>query len=132
MKINTVFHIFVIFIVSLLLVMPQIVVAQQASEIQQATEDARRDAKLNVSPTAWGAAGFLCGCFAPAYAFLSMPEVPVAILLGKTPTYVNIYTRVYQENVKRQRIQASVIGCAIGSAVSTAYYYLIVFPQLDL
>ena len=89
MKINTVFHIFVIFIVLLLLVMPQIVIAQQAAEVQQATQDARRDAELNVSPTAWGAAGFLCGCFAPAYAVLSTPKVPVATLLGKTPAYVN-------------------------------------------
>ena len=43
MKINTVFHPFVIFMALLMLVMPQIVIAQEASEIQQATEDARRD-----------------------------------------------------------------------------------------
>ena len=132
MKINTVFHTLVIFMALLVLVMPQIVIAQQVSEIQQATDDARRDAALNVSPAAWGAAGFVCGCFAPAYAFLSKPEVPVGALLGKTPVYVDAYTRVYQENAKRRRLQAAVIGCAVGSAVSTAYYYLFVLPQLDL
>lgn len=132
MKINTVFYIFVIFMALLVLVMPQIVIAQEASEIQQATADARKDVLLNVSPVAWGAGGFVCGCFAPAYAFLSTPAVPVGALLGKSPTYVNTYTQVYQDNAKRQRIQASVIGCAIGSAVSTVSYYLFVLPQLDL
>ena len=132
MKINTVFHTLVIFMALLMLVMPQIVIAQEASEIQQATEDARRDSRLNVSPFAWGAAGFVCGCFAPAYAFLSTPAVPVGALLGKSPEYVNAYTAVYQENAKRQRIQAAVIGCAVGGAVSTAYYYMFIFPELDL
>ena len=132
MKINTVFYTLVIFMALLVFVMPQIVIAQQTSEIQQATEDARRDASLNVSPFAWGAAGFVCGCFAPAYALLAKPEVPVGALLGKTPVYVDAYTRVYQQNAKRQRLQAAIIGCAVGSAVSTASYYLIVFPQLDL
>ena len=132
MKINTIFHTLVIFMALLVLVMPQIVIAQEASEIQQATQDARRDSQLNVSPFAWGAAGFVCGCLAPAYAFLSTPDVPVGALLGKSPVYVNAYTTVYQENAKRQRIQAAVIGCAVGSAVSTAYYYLFILPELDL
>ena len=132
MKINTVFHMFVIFVSLFVFVMPQIAIAQQASEIQQATEDARRDAEQNISPVAWAAVGFVCGCFAPAYAYFATPEIPIGALLGKTPTYVDTYTRVYLQNAKRKRIQATVIGCAIGSAVSTGYYYLFVLPQLDL
>ena len=129
MKINTFFIIFVIFFsVS---VMPQIVIAQETSEIQQATLDARRDAEQNVSPAAWAAAGFACGCFAPLYVYMTTPDVPVGALLGKSPTYVNTYTQVYQENAKRRRLQAAAIGCAIGSAVSSAYYYLFVLPQLE-
>ena len=129
MKINTFFIIFVIFFsVS---VMPQIVIAQETSEIQQATLDARRDAGQNVSPAAWAAAGFACGCFAPLYVYMTTPDVPVGALLGKSPTYVNTYTQVYQENAKRRRLQAAAIGCAIGSAVSSAYYYLFVLPQLE-
>ena len=132
MKINTVFYTLVIFIALLVLVMPQIVIAQQTSEIQQATQDARRDAEQNVSPAAWASAGFVCGCFAPLYVYMTTPEVPVGALLGKSPTYVNTYTQVYKENAKRRRLQAAAIGCAIGSAVSTAYYYLFVLPQLEL
>ena len=132
MKINTVFHIFIIFLSMLVLVMPQIATAQEISETQQATEDARRDAELNTSLMAWGSAGFLCGCFGFTYAYFATPGIPAGILLGKSPTYVDTYTQVYQQHVKRRRLQASIIGCAIGSAVSTAYYYIFVLPQLDL
>lgn len=130
MKLNTIFHIFVILLS--MSVMPQIVIAQETSEIQQATQDARRDAEQNVSHAAWASAGFVCGCFAPLYVYMTTPEVPVGVLLGKSPTYVNTYTQVYKENAKRRRLHAAVIGCAIGSAVSTAYYYLFVLPQLEL
>ena len=132
MKINTIFPIFIIFFSLSVLGIPQIAIAQQTSEIQQATQDARRDAQQNVSPFAWASVGFVCGCFGPAYAYLATPEIPVGALLGKTPTYVDAYTSVYHQNAKRRRLQASVIGCAIGSAVSTASYYLFVLPQLDL
>ena len=132
MKINKVFHIFVIFIILFLFVVSQIANAQQISEVEQATADARRDAELNVSPVAWGAAGFVCGCFAPIYAYLAMPEIPVGALLGKSPAYVEAYTQVYHQNAQRRRLQAAVIGCAISSAVSSASYYLFVFPHLDL
>ena len=131
MKSNTVFHMLIIFMSLFVLGMPQIGIAQDTSEIQQATQDARRDAEQNVSPFAWGAAGFVCGCFSPVYAYFSTPEVPVGALLGKTPAYIDAYTRVYQQNAKRRRLQAAVIGCAIGSALSSASYYLFVFPQLD-
>ena len=132
MKINKVFHIFVIFIILFLFVVSQIANAQQISEVEQATADARRDAELNVSPFAWGAAGFVCGCIAPVYAYLAKPEIPVGALLGKSPAYVDAYTQVYQQNAQRRRLQASVIGCAVGSALSSASYYLFVFPHLDL
>ena len=124
MKINAIFHTLVIFMVVFVLGMSQVTVAQQVSEMQQATKDARRDAEQNVSPFTWAFAGFACGCFAPTYAFFATPEIPVGALLGKTPAYVDAYTRVYRQNAKRRRIRASVIGCAIGSAVSTLSFYL--------
>ena len=131
MRIRTVLHVSVIFVTVFMLGMSQVASAQ-TSEVEQATADARRDAELNVSPIAWGAAGFVCGCFAPVYAYLATPEVPVGALLGKSPAYVDAYTQVYQQNTRRRRLQASVIGCAIGSAVSSVSYYLFVFPHLDI
>ncbi|MYC75385.1 hypothetical protein F4X10_06400 [Candidatus Poribacteria bacterium] len=125
MRIRTVLHISVIFITVFVLVTSQVASAQ-TSEVEQATADARRDAELNVSPIAWGSAGFVCSFFAPIYAYVALPEVPVGALLGKSPEYVDAYTLVYQENVRRRRIQASIIGCAIGSALGTITSYMVV------
>ena len=120
------------FVVLLCLSMPLLASAQQpVDEMQQARADAERDVERYVSLPAWGAVGFGCGCFGVAYAYLATPEIPAGILLGKTPTYVDTYTRVYREHTKRRRLQAAVIGCGIGSAVSTLSYYLFVFPQVD-
>ena len=124
MKINRVFH--VIFLSVFVLVMSQIAGAQQMSEVEQATADARRDAERNVSPLAWGSAGFVCNFLAPIYAYVALPEVPVGALLGKSPAYVDAYTQVYQQNVQRRRLQAAVIGCAISSAVGTITSYMFV------
>ena len=128
MKINTIFHIFVVFMGVFVWVMPQVVSAQPDAEVEQATADARRDAEQNVSILAWGAAGYVCNVLAPIYAYVALPEVPVAALLGKSPAYVDAYTQVYQQNVSRRRLQAAVIGCAIGSAANSAAYYLFVLP----
>lgn len=124
MRIHTVFQIFVITV--FVLALSQIASAQQLSEIGLATADARRDAERNVSPLAWGSAGFVCSFFAPIYAYLAMPEVPVGALLGRSPEYVDAYTQVYHQNARRRRLQASVIGCAIGSVVSSITTYLFV------
>ena len=122
MKTNIVFHI--IFLSVFVLVLSQVASAQQMSEVEQATADARRDAELNVSPFAWGSAGFVCNFLAPIYAYVALPEIPVGALLGKSPAYVEAYTLVYQQNVQRRRIQAAIIGCAIGSAVGTLTSYM--------
>lgn len=130
MKIRTVLHISVILITVFVLDMSQVASAQ-TSEVEQATADARRDAELNVSPLAWGSAGLVCGFFAPIYAYVALPEIPVGALLGKSPEYVDAYTLVYQENARRRRLQASVIGCAIASAASSVAYYLFVLPNQE-
>ena len=127
MKTNTFFY--MIFLSVFVLVMPQMGVAQQTSEVEQATADARRDAKLNVSPLAWGSAGVVCNFWAPIYAYLALPELPVGALLGKSPAYVDAYTQVYQQNARRLRIQASVIGCAVASAAGSVAYYLFGSPE---
>lgn len=129
MRIHTVFQIFVITV--FVLMMSQIAGAQQVSEVEQAAADARRDAERNVSPIAWGSAGFVCSFFAPIYAYLAMPEVPVGALLGRSPAYVDAYTQVYYQDARRRRIQASVIGCAIGSAIGSITSYMFVKQNGD-
>ena len=102
----------------------------QLFDVEQASVDARSDAKQNVSPFAWGAYGFACSIVALPHAFLGTPEVPFERLIGKSPDYVNTYTRVYQQSAKRRRLQSAAIGCGIGVGVSTLTN-LILLPQLS-
>ena len=111
------------------LILPLSAVAQ-LSDIEQASADARSDAKQNVSPFAWGAYGFACSIVALPHAFLGTPEVPFERLIGKSPDYVNTYTRVYQQSAKRRRLQSAAIGCGLGVGVST-FTNLILLPQLS-
>ncbi len=114
-----------ILVVVLLFSMPLSISAQETdSEIQQAREDAENDAEKYVSLLSWGAAGFACSCFGFAYAYASTPQIPAASLIGKSPTYVAIYTDVYRQHAKRRRMQASVIGWGLSSAFGTVYYLL--------
>ena len=116
MKINTFFHILVIFLALLVIGMPQIAIAQQTSERQQAIKDARRDAQQHTSPLAWTAIGFVCGGCGVGYAYFRTPPIPAGALLGKTPTYVDTYTRVYRQTAKGLRTRAAIIGCGISAA----------------
>ena len=97
-------------------------------EMRSARVDAERDAERYVSSPAWGAMGFACSCLGIAYIYFTTPEIPVGVLIGKSPPYVETYTRVYRDRAKRKRLQAAAIGCAIGGAISTAAYYLAVLP----
>ncbi len=118
MKTNTFFRIRVIFFALLVIGMPQIAIAQQTTEIQQAIEDARRDARQHTSPLAWTAIGFVCNYCGVGYAYFGTPPIPIGVLLGKTPAYVDTYTRVYSQTAKGLRTRAAIIGCGISTAAS--------------
>ena len=110
-----------IFVVLLMLSMLLCVSAQASipdeNEVAQARLDAERDVEKYVSQLAWGAVGLGGGWLGVAYAYFATPTVPAGILLGKPPVYVATYTHVYQKYAKRQRMQASAIGCAALSLV---------------
>lgn len=110
------FRLFLLVIALLMLVAP---VFAQVNDVQVATTDAKKDAKNDVSMLAWGAGGFVCSCLAPIYAYFNTPVAPAHRFIGKSPTYVDIYTLVYRQNVKRRRIQASIIGCGAASLLGT-------------
>lgn len=93
-------------------------VSAQLSLTEQAAADAKIDAKLYVSPFAWGAYGFACACLAIPHAFLMDPSIPIDRLIGKPPEYVDAYTRVFRQHAKRRRLQAAAIGCGIGAVIS--------------
>ena len=92
-------------------------VSAQPSPSEQAAADAKTDAKLYVSPFAWGAYGFACACLAIPHANLIDPNLPIDRIIGKSPEYVDTYTHVFRQHAKRRRLQAAAIGCGISAVI---------------
>ncbi len=101
-----------------------IVAQEQTSEVQSATEEARKDVEQDVSKLTWGISGFFCSVCSVAYAYINKPPVPASRFVGKSAEYVTFYTDAYHREVRKQRVQAAAIGCLAGSIFSTITYYL--------
>lgn len=89
---------------------------------QQAIIDAKFDVEQNVSAPLWFLGGAACGIFTFAYAAIDTPQVPMARLLGKSPTYIAYYTTEYQSKGKRKRITNTCLGW--GTFVVLYFTYL--------
>ena len=59
-------------------------------------------------------------------ALIRAPKPPAQRLLGKSPEWVNAYTKAYQASMKKRNMDAALIGCLTGVAVSAPVLYLIV------
>ena len=96
------------------------------TEITQAVSDAEKDANL-YNAFSWGTGSCLAssvcvgigGIFVLTYAQFSEAKPPPERLLGKTPIYVAVYQRTYQEKVKRKRLKYNTVGCLAGTTIST-------------
>ncbi len=99
-------------------------VQQQMTDVQQADADARRHASQDVSTISWGIGGFFCGVCAVAYVYIDKPQVPASQLVGISAAYVSFYTETYNREVKKQRFQATMIGCLASSVLNTLTIYL--------
>lgn len=97
---------------------------QQGTEVQQAETDARRHAGQDVSIISWGIGGFFCGVCAVAYVYIDKPQVPASQLVGKSAAYVSFYTDTYNREVRKQRFQATMIGCLASSVLNTLAFTL--------
>lgn len=83
---------------------------------------ANADAQIYVNSTLWGAIGCLLGILGVAAAFIIPPTPPATAIIGQPAEYVTAYTYAYQEAGKKAQGKASIIGCVIGSAVTTVLY----------
>ena len=107
----------------ILLLVCQAAIAE-TSVIEQATQDAERDAKQEFSVLPWIGSGFACSIFGVGFAYLSSPRVPASRLIGKSPVYISVYSLVFKENTKRKRLRAAMIGCVAGSILNSAIYLI--------
>ena len=63
-------------------------------------------------------------------AIIHAPAPPAQRLLGKSPDWVNAYTKAYQKTIKRYNAKATFDGWLTGTAISACLSYLIVIPAM--
>ena len=107
-----------------------------SAEMQLAANAAVRDAKKQVFLPAWFAVGCVSSLPGVVYADLATPKLPVGVLIGKSPTYVETYARVYRDRVSEKRALAAGFGCVISGAVWVyvirTYLYPVPYDEVDL
>ena len=62
-----------------------------------------------------------------AVAIIHAATPPADRFLGKSPDWVNAYTKAYQKNMRRYRAESTVTGCVMGGAVLATTLYVL-FP----
>ena len=113
----------------LVLVVPFKAIAEQqlvtVSEQELAILHATRDAQQSNEPV-WIFAGFFLNIVGILGANILTPTVPPTKLLGKSPEYVDSYTKTYQREVRRKRTEQATLGCTAGAlclGLSYAHFF---------
>ena len=130
MKINTTFHVLVLFMAGLTFGMPFVTIAQEDPWKFEARVAAERDAEADAKQVLWIGGTFLLGlvgnCFLGSVgllgAYLYEPVPPASRLMGKSPEYVLFYADAYHAKIRYIQIRASVLGCLGGSIVSGYFW----------
>ena len=60
-----------------------------------------------------------------AVAIIDSPTPPANHLLGKSPEWVNAYTKAYQKTMRRYRAESSAAGCVWGAGILAATVYVL-------
>ena len=95
----------------------------QQTEIQQAIQDATQEVAA-YNAMGWGigsASASVCVPVVGGIVVVGMarqtPILPIEGILGKTPTYIEQYTRTYKKEIKRKRSKYAIVGTCVGSGV---------------
>lgn len=126
MKINTVFHVLVLFMVMLTLIMPFVTIAQEDPWKLEARVAAERDAEADTDQVSWIGGncllGLVGGCVLGSVgllgAYLYEPTPPASRLMGKSPEYILFYADAYKARARDLQLRSAFIGCLGGSVVS--------------
>ena len=126
MKINTTFHVLVLFMAVLTFGMPFVTLAQEDTWKLEARVAAERDAEADAKQVLWIGGNFLLavagGCVLGSVgllgAYLYEPVPPASRLMGKSPEYVLFYADAYKSRARSLQLRSAFIGCLGGSVVS--------------
>lgn len=136
MRINSKLHLLAFFMVVTIFSTPIFGFAQRnnrrqanriaANGLQQARIEAQRDAEADANQLAWGAGSCVLGTVGAcllgsvgvigAYAY--QPAPPPSRFVGKSPQYIESYTRAYKTKIRRLQLRSSAIGCVGGTVIS--------------
>ena len=89
------------FILTLLVVMPFSVYAQQNEDNKDIVAAAKQDAKNNESTFTWMLGG--CCLIGTRMAYVAKPAPPKIALSDKSTEYVEIYEQAYESEAKKKR-----------------------------
>ena len=105
------------FILTLLVVMPFSVYAQQNEDNKDIVAAAKQDAKNNESTFTWMLGG--CCLIGTGMAYVAKPAPPKTALSDKSAEYVEIYEQAYASEAKKIRRTGAWIG-TVGGVLGTA------------
>jgi len=98
-----------------LVLLPTVLAAQDVGEdMADACSEAKQDAETHVSKVGWLAIGCLTMPIGVGIALIVRPNPPAERLVGKSPEYVEAYTRCYASAGKGIQLTWSTLGCASG------------------
>lgn len=97
----------------------------QQSETQNAVREAELQAKIDAKGGTWIIIGCLTWAAGLLISQIVEPKPPQSALLGKSPEYAAAYTDAYVRKVKSVRMNNSLIGCGIVSALYVGAYVLL-------
>ena len=102
---------------------PFLSVAQQKNPMAaRATTEGETSAAAQISGSAWFILGLIGGPITVAMVTSRKPPVPAGVLLGKSPGYVDAYTKAYEAKASSLRFRYTAIGCVTGVTLGTLIY----------
>lgn len=114
-----------LFISFTLIIIPIIHYSQETKEdeIAKAVKQAEIDAKNDVNMVKWLYTGCFAGLIGYAVACSSEPTPKTSRILGKSPEYIEAYTKAYKEKVKFLRKENAIPGCILNTTFVVLYVY---------
>ena len=116
------------FILTLLVVMPFSVYAQQNEDNKDIIAAAKQDAQNNESKFKWMLGG--CCLIGTGMAYVAKPAPPKTALSDKSAEYVEIYEQAYESEAKKIRRTGAWIG-TVGSLSFVGFVVWVVIGALD-
>ena len=97
-----------------------------AQEVEQAVEQAKKDATADVNGCLWFGLGFVFSIFGFAASYYIVSSPSAERLLGKSPEYVEVYTIAYKAKFRSRQS-----GYAAGGCITSGMAFLMFIAAME-